>query len=124
MQEDDRELEKYLSGFRPRDVRPLEVQRPAINARIGLLAAAALLLLSVGGGLSYSLHQAKNRAVVDGQTVPLDARTGTSNLNPILLTKLALENDSEFKAELAAQSRRVLPDFQGQQSTLHAFAKE
>lgn len=134
MQKDDQELEKYLSEFRPRGLRPLEIPRPATNAWIGRLAAAALLLFSVGGGLWYSFHDTKNRALVDEQkenrpgvnerTVRLDARLGTLSPNSILLTKLALENDSQFNAELEAQSRRVLPDFRGEQSTLRAFAKE
>jgi hypothetical protein len=40
------------------------------------------------------------------------------------LTKLALEDDHRFEAKLAAESRLVLPGFQGEQSMLRVFAKE
>lgn len=125
MQRDDKELEKYLSEFRPRPVRPLNVSRSATAGWIGRLAAAALVLLSVGGGLWHSRHTARApRAPVEAQRVRIDIRLEERRPNTIALTKLALENENQFEAQLDAESRTVLPDFQGQQGTLRVFAKE
>jgi hypothetical protein len=40
------------------------------------------------------------------------------------LTKLALEDPKRFEEQLEVESRQVLPDLQGQQSTLRALTKE
>jgi hypothetical protein len=124
MQGDDPQFEKYLSEFKPSKVRPLQVELPEENASIRWLAAAALLLFSIAGGLWYARHETKHRAAVNNRTVNLEVYTGVRSFNPILLTKLALENDAQFGLELEAQSSRVLPDFRGKQSTLQVFAKE
>jgi len=129
MQRDDQELEKYLRAFRPREIRALETPRPAANTSLWRLAAAVLLFLSAGAGIWHSVREVKNRAGAKQPAVVLesgepDFRPRIKNLNSILLTKLALENDSQFSAELDAKSRQVLPDFQGSQSTLSMFAKE
>jgi len=129
MQRDDQELEKYLRAFRPREIRALEPPRPASNVWLWRLAAGVLLFLSVGAGIWHSVREVKNRAGAEQPAVVRepgepDFRPKIKNLNSILLTKLALENDSQFSAELEAESRQVLPDFQGSQSTLSTFAKE
>jgi hypothetical protein len=45
-------------------------------------------------------------------------------ISVIALTKLAATDPAQLDAELAAASRRVLPDFRGEQSTLRVLAKE
>jgi hypothetical protein len=124
MQGDDPEFEKYLSEFKPSKVRPLQVELPEANASRRWLAAAALLLLLMGGGLWYARREAKHRVAVNNRTGNLEGASGARSFNPILLTKLALENETQFALELEAQSSRVLPDFRGKQSTLQVFAKE
>jgi|SRR5208283_2581603 len=122
---DDNDLEKYLGEFQPRAVRPLETSRPAAMAWMGRLAAAALLLLSVGGGLWYARHKRNTpREEAKLATVRVEARVEERRINPILLTKLALEDPKRFEEQLEAESRLVLPNLQGQQSTLRVLAKE
>ncbi len=125
MPKDDSELEKYLGEFRPRAVRPLEASRPMPIPWMGRLAAAALVLLSASGGLWYARHERNRpRAEVKLATVRVEARVEERRINPILLTKLALEDPKRFEEQLAAESRDVLPDLQKQQSTLRVLAKE
>jgi hypothetical protein len=42
----------------------------------------------------------------------------------LALTALALADDEKFEALLAEQSRKSLPSFQGEQSTLKVLAKD
>jgi hypothetical protein len=125
MEKDDPELEKYLSEFQARRVRPLELPQPGANAWLRRLAAAALVLFSVGGGLWYAEHERKlTGAEVRAHRVGIESHMPESEPNSIPLTKLALEDPKRFEQQLDAQSRRVLPDLQGQQSTLRVFAEE
>jgi hypothetical protein len=125
MRKDDDELEKYLSEFRPRAVRPLELPRPAAKTWMKRLAVAAMVLLCAGSGLWY---------VRRGRTIPppapqmpatqVEIPAATGRPNPFSLTKLALEDDRRFEAQLEANSRLVLPGFEGEQSMLRVLAKE
>jgi hypothetical protein len=124
MPNDESELEKYLSEFRPRQVRPLEMSKPVTSQWSGRLAAAAVVLLSVTAGLWYARHPWKTPLGAHQPVSRLDSRVEGARPNTIALTRLALENENEFEVELAAESRTVLPDFQGQQSTLRVLAKE
>ena len=124
MAKDDNELEKYLAGFQPRAVRPLQSSRPMATVWLRRLAAA-LLLFSVCGGLWYARHKRNlQRIEVTTATVRVEGRVEERSANPILLTRLALQDSQCFEEQLAAESRRVLPDLQGQQSTLRVLAKE
>jgi hypothetical protein len=119
---DDNEMEKYLGKFRPRAVRPLETSRPMAMAWMGRLAAAALLLFSVGAGLCYARHERNTpRAEAKLATVRVEARVDEKRANPILLTELVLQDPKRFEEQLEAESQRVLPDLQGQQSTLRVL---
>lgn len=126
MRRDDEELERYLSEFRPRAVRALELPQPAAQAWIRPLAFAAVLLICAGGGLWYVRHGASipSPAPTTTHTTGAENFAGTRRPNPFSLTKLALENDGRFEAQLDAESRLVLPGFQGEQSSLRIFAKE
>jgi hypothetical protein len=125
MRRDDDELERYLSEFRPRAVRPLELPKPATRAWTRRLAVAAVVLLCIGGGLWYGR---RNVAIpTPSQNTPtaqVETPAGTARPNPFVLTKLALEDERQFEAQLDADSRLVLPSFQGEQSSLRVFAKE
>ncbi len=121
----DHDLEKYLGEFQPRAVRPLETSRPTAMFWLGRLAAAALVLLSVGGGLWYVQHESKMpRVGLKLATPRIEARVKETRFNPVLLTKLALDDPKRFEEQLEVESRHVLPDLQGQQSTLRVLAKE
>jgi hypothetical protein len=125
MSEYDRELEKYLSNFRPRDVRPLDLTLVTRTVWLKRLAAAAMLLLAVGTWLWYAGHGNK----LDQETTKIMARQKEAPAvawkgNTIVLTKMALEDPTRFEEQLDEESRRVLPDLRGQQSTLRVFAND
>jgi hypothetical protein len=125
MQRNEDELEKYLSEFQPRGVRPLRAAQGTTRTWMGRLAAAALVLVSGGGGLWYTQYEKKiARAEVEAGRVQIDFRLPDTQPNSIALTKLALENPKQFEERLEAESRQVLPDLQGQQSTLQVFVKK
>jgi hypothetical protein len=125
MLKNDNELEKYLSEFQPRGVRPLDVRQAARNSWLGWLAAAALALISVGAGLWYVAHGKKmERDIVKVDTARMATGVEEWKPNTILLTKMALEDPRRFEEQIDQASRRVLPDLRGQQSTLGVFAKE
>jgi hypothetical protein len=125
MGKDDDELERYLNEFRPRAVRPLELPRPAARTWIIPLAFAAGVLVCTGAGLWYVRHNGRAPSVaVNAATEAIDTPAAMVRTNPFSLTKLALEDESRFEAQLQAESRHVLPSFQGNQSSLRTFAKE
>jgi hypothetical protein len=123
MENDDRELEKYLNDFQPRAVQPLP-QR-VVHPRLVRLPAAAALLVMIGGGFWYAerdRHSPSSRPQV--QAIQIEFHLGDRTMNTIDLTKLALEDKKQFEIQLEAQSRQILPDFRAQQSTLQSLAKE
>jgi hypothetical protein len=125
MQNDDRELEKYLSDFQPRNVRPLEVGRTKRSIWTGRLAAAAALTVSVGAGWWYAEHW--NSIPHEQAKVKmwrLEVRVQQQESNTILLTKLALDDPKGFEEQMEDESQRVLPGLRGQESTLKVLAKE
>lgn len=125
MQNEDEDLEKYLSDFQPRDVRPLEVKHAEHSAWIGRLAAAAVVVLSVGTGLWYSRHRSSAPRVEEKlPVVRIEFHIAVPGTHTILLTKMALENPKQFDEEMNEESRLVLPELRGQQSTLSVLAKE
>jgi len=121
----DDELERYLSEFRPRAVRPLELPRRAARTWIIPRAVAAVVLVCAGVGLWYARHGSSTPSLsVNPATDVIDTPAAMVRTNPFSLTKLALEDEQRFEAQLDAESRQVLPSFQGNQSSLRAFAKE
>jgi hypothetical protein len=118
-------LEKYLSEYRPRALRPLQLpeQRPMTWSKKLGVAAAVLILLCAGGGLWYGLRPKTRSALVAVKVVQI-ATVAQRRPTSFTLTKLALQDDGKFQAELAAESRLALPNFEGERSTLQVFAKE
>ncbi|HET6177250.1 MAG TPA: hypothetical protein VFE61_09975 [Candidatus Sulfotelmatobacter sp.] len=123
MRKDD-DLEKYLSEFRPRAVRPLEMPRSEPAAWPKRLTVAAMVLICAGGALWYAGRRGTGVAPTPTQMVRVEVSTGTGEMNPFALTKLALEDDGKFQAQLAAESRLMLPNFHNEQSMLRVLAKE
>ena len=125
MRRDDDDLERYLSEFRPRAVRPLELPKPATRAWTRRLAVAAVVLLCIGGGLWYGRRNVAAPTPSENlPTAQIQNPAVTGRLNSFALTKLALEDERQFETQLDADSRLVLPSFQGEQSSLRFFAKE
>jgi hypothetical protein len=121
----DDELERYLNEFRPRALRPLEILQPVARAWIWPLAFAAVMLVCTGAGLWYVRNSRPTPSVaVKSATDVIETPAAIVRTNPFSLTKLALEDEQRFEAQLDAESRQVLPSFQGNQSTLRSLAKE
>lgn len=125
MQQHDEEIEQYLKEFTPRAIRPLEDERRSHDLWPRRLAAAALIVVAGGFSLWFTLREAK--------TAPLKPPVselqhgipdGNKPVSTFLLTKFALEDEERFDAALTDESRRVLPNMQGQKSTLRMFAGE
>lgn len=119
----DEKLERYLAEFKPRPIRNLKFPAELATIRLRRLAAAAVLVMGVGIGL-WLAHRG-NAPVA--QIAAIQQPEASSNppfikLNGVALTKLALENSQEFDAYLLFESRNVLPDLQGEKSTLRVFA--
>ena len=125
MPEDDRALEKYLSNFRPRDVRPLDLPTVTRTVWLKRLAAAAVVLLAMGAWLWYAGREKKLGQVRTNIVEPQkEAPAVEWKANTLVLTKMALDDPKRFEELLNEESRRVLPDLRGQQSTLVVFAND
>ena len=125
MKRDENSLEKYLNEFRPRKVKALQVPRPRVGMRLVRLALAAVVLICAAGGVWYGRWTKVK--VTPTATLPADDSQVSRKVamkNAFTLTKLALEDERQFQAELAQESRAVLPTFQDTRSTLHALTKE
>lgn len=120
MKKDGRELENYLREFRPKAVRPLQIPQGTGYIRLKALALAAALLLCIGGALRPEKRGTSRIALVQ----QFDTAPPIARLSSAALTRLALESDADFQAQLSAESRQVLPRLQGAQSTLAILAKE
>jgi len=127
MKKEEQELEKYLSEFRPRPVRPLGIANRTERVWVGRLAAAAAVILSIGIGFWYAGHPQKHEVKsgpIAAQPAGQKSETSAADLNSIRLTKLALDDEKRFETELQVASRRMLPDFRSPDSSLKVFAKE
>ena len=125
----DEKLERYLSEFQPRAVRPLAVKKPSITMLwLRRLAVAAVVLICAATGLHYwhNFHPhaiASNSKSTMHPAVPGKGLVDGNTHNVFALTRLALTDEAQFEAQLAEQSRAVLPNFRGK-STLQVFSKE
>jgi hypothetical protein len=122
----DDKLEQYLREFRPRVVRPLERPRPAM--RLWPLAVAAMVLVCGAAGWWYARRGGSSASSAKGPSMPAPAihsqvAIGTGRAKAFALTKLALTDEAQFEAQLAMESRTVLPKFEGE-STLRVLAKD
>jgi hypothetical protein len=68
-------------------------------------------------------ERGRTEIVINGALAPEQKATGGS-LALLPLTQLAVSDPVRLDAQLAAASRRVLPDFRGERSTLRVLAKE
>ena len=112
------EVENYLREFQPRTPKGLPLFGRSQNWR--RLAAAIAIFFLGGASIWTAVHHANRKtAVVEkmGEETPLA-------VSSIPLTKLALENPSEFEAALDAQAPKTLQKFDRTDGALRALAKE
>lgn len=123
MTDDTEELARYLREFQPLGVRQLEVPRSEAKAQLWLSIAATVLLCGAFG-LWYAGPSKKTAIPAVQQSVSAGTGVPVVRKNAFSLTKLALEDDHQFQAQLAAESRMVLPSCQDAHGALHVLAKE
>src|ERR1700730_5339753 len=110
----DEETERYLREFRPRAIHPLQIPAKAGNILPWRLAAAAVLVLLVGGLLWFTHreaarpHEAANVRPTEG-----NFRSEPRFASTLALTNLALEDNEKLESLLADESRKSLPTVQG-----------
>jgi hypothetical protein len=115
------QFENYLREFEPRRPRALELKRQSAVDSWRRLAAAAGVMIALGTSLWLALHSPARQGF---QTVSADKEAVRIRLSIVPLTKLAETDPTQLDAELATASRRVLPDFRGEESTLQVLARK
>lgn len=117
---DDEQFENYLREFQPRRPRALELAGQSTSDSWRRLAAAAGVILALGTSLWLVLNSPGRQ-----QLPTVSDKTAVQvPLSVVSLTRLAETNSAQLDAELAAASRRVLPDFRSEKSTLRVLASE
>lgn len=122
--QNDEELERYLEEFRPRALRPLEVQRPTLPPWLKPMAAAAVVLACAGSAVWFSQKTTPNSAVLPVEMDQPGLTEEGQKPNLFTLTRLAFEDDREFQNELEKESRAELPSFESRASGLRILARE
>jgi hypothetical protein len=122
----DEQFEKYLGEFQPRRPRALPEAVGLQRVWARRLAAAAIAVAL--GASVWWLHGRKdpsrNNSLREETIAAKDRRSATQKLSIAELTQMALQDPERFDAELSEASRRMLPGFQGRESTLRVLAKE
>jgi len=107
-------FENYLREFEPRQLRPLPGMSVAPKVR-RVAAGIVLVAACVGSLWVVARNSPAPSAPIQEPETSLTARE---------LLRLAMEDAKEFDAALTAASRRILPRFDGNDSTLRVLAKE
>jgi hypothetical protein len=121
----DEDTERYLNEFRPQTIRELEVAPRPGNVSWRRLAAAAALVVCAGGIFWFARSESKHRNQSANVQAPKVSITSQRQYRTTAaLTKLALSDNEGFEILLAEESRKSLPNFQGEQSALKVLAKD
>ncbi|MGB7848170.1 MAG: hypothetical protein WBL63_21345 [Candidatus Acidiferrum sp.] len=121
----DEETERYLKEFRPKEIRELEfTPQPRTTLWRRLAAAAAVAVCT--GGLIWFAHRelTRSKEVANVQVPNVGVASQRQYPTTLALTMLALADNHKFEALLTEESRKSLPRFQGEQSTLKVLAKD
>jgi hypothetical protein len=121
----DEETERYLKGFRPREIREFAAVAKGRGVRRTPLIAAAAVALCAGGILCFARHASRyTNHVAYVEPPALSATNGSYNRSLMSLTSLAFTDNKRLEALLAEESRKSLPAFQGEHSSLKVLAKD
>jgi len=121
----DEKTERYLKEFRPVAIRKLEVTARPRGVLGRRLAAAAAVAVCAGGLFWFARRDSKRSKETAHIVAPTEAVTGQRKYPTTLaLTALALADSEQFEALLVEESRKSLPRFQGEGSSLKVLAKD
>jgi hypothetical protein len=121
----DEEMERYLKEFRPQPIRALEVAPYPRRTLWRQLTAAAAVAGCAGGLFWLARHELRLSEETANVRAPnVNVLKERRSRTTLALTALALADDEKFEALLAEESRKSLPSFQGEQSTLKVLAKD
>jgi len=121
----DDETESYLREFRPRAIRALEVAPTIPRMLWGRMAAAAMVAFLAAGGFWFArFGTGQPRSAANIQ--PADAKVVAYRQYPsvLALTMLASTDNKNFEVLLTEESRKSLPNFSDEHSTLKVLANE
>jgi hypothetical protein len=126
MGRNDEQFENYLREFELRRPRALASQRETAVTSWRRLAAAAGVMVALGTSLWLVMHSSERQELkiaTKDAAAPAE-KTVRTPLSLLPFTRLAVTDPARLDAELSAASRRVLPNFRGDGSTLRVLAKE
>jgi hypothetical protein len=127
MKDYDEQFENFLREFQPRRPRALLAAFAVKSIWQRRLYAAAVMAVTIGFSLWFLRQGSPSHkdltAAGNTQVLP-DARLAPETLSIFPLTQLALEDPARLDTVLTEASRKVLPSFQGRESTLRVLAKE
>jgi hypothetical protein len=126
MNGDDQKFENFLRGFEPCRPRPLPLVTGMWPDR-RRLAAAAVMLIAVGGSLWVAFRSYRTR-FADLHPVATQERGSVASAAPMIssvaLARAALEDQDQFDMQMNDIAPRTLPRFDLADSSLRALAKE
>jgi hypothetical protein len=121
----DEETERYLKEFRPREIREFVVVAQGRSVLWTALIAAAAAALCVGGIFWFARHASRyTNHVAYVQPPALSVTSGSHNRSIMSLTSLGFTDNKRLEVLLAEESRKSLPAFQGEHSSLKVLAKD
>jgi hypothetical protein len=127
MENNDRQFEKYLGEFEPRKPRALpalSLDRKIWPRRVAAAAAISFLLGASLWSLRKNNGSDGNVRFVRKLPNAKETNSPPQPLGLLPLRQLALEDPIRMDEQLTAASRKELPDFRGNNSTLRVLTKE
>jgi hypothetical protein len=121
----DEETERYLKEFRPLAIRTLDVAPQSWNVVWRRLTVAAAVAVCAGGLFWFVRRESTlSKEAANVQVSKVVVTSEPPYRTALALTTLALADNKRFETLLAEESRKSLPNFQGEQSTLKVLAKD
>jgi hypothetical protein len=120
----DEETERYLQEFRPREIREFAAVAPGRSVLWTPLIAAAAAGLCASGIFWFAHHASRHTNHVAYVHPPASVTSGSHNRSIMSLTSLGFTDNKRLEAWLAEESRKSLPAFQGEHSSLKVLAKD
>ena len=122
---DDERFEHYLREFAPRAPGALPGGQGRAIGGWRRFAAAAAVLLVIGASVWIGWRRSPQKAIDSTVQKGLEIEgKPAARVSLGQLSQIALRQPARLDAQLAEESRALLPDFRGEASTLRVLAKE